>query len=138
MIGLCAEQVLEIAALWWQGFSHRSLPGRKQKKGNKEGLREKEKGGRRELTQSLARSQSRPPRVNVRTGDLFKQCEERTASQCQINSTFYSENKRDFELLRDSGIRGLSFQPQSVLLLISTLLEFFLKYFNVDKRRKRD
>lgn len=41
MIGLCAEQVLEIAALWWHGFSHRSLPGRKQKKGNKDGLGEK-------------------------------------------------------------------------------------------------
>lgn len=41
MIGLCAEQVLEIAALWWHGFSPRSLPGRKQKKGNKEGLGEK-------------------------------------------------------------------------------------------------
>jgi len=59
VIGPCAEQVLEIAALWWHGFSHRSLPGRKQKKGNKEGLGEKRKGGRRELTQSLARSQSR-------------------------------------------------------------------------------
>lgn len=43
MIGLYAEQVLEIAALWWHGFSHRSLPGRKQKKENKEGLGEKRK-----------------------------------------------------------------------------------------------
>lgn len=46
VIGPCAEQVLEIATLWWHGFSHRSLPGRKQKKGNKEGLGEK--GGRQE------------------------------------------------------------------------------------------
>lgn len=119
---------------WWHGFSPRTLPGRKQQKGNLE-----EKGGNWHRAWLAARASLLVSNVgrNER-GDLFKHWGEGTASQCQINSAFYSENKRDFELLRDSRIRDLSFQPQSTFFLISTSLQFFLKYFNVDKGRRRD
>lgn len=95
-----------------------------QKKGNKKGRpgregareREKRKRGRRELTQSLARSQHRGLRASNVRGGIYLNTEKRgQLHSARLILLFYSENKRDFELLRDSGIRGLSFQPQSAL-----------------------
>lgn len=43
MVLAACDRPVQIAALWWHGCSRRSLPGRKQKKGNKEGLGEKGK-----------------------------------------------------------------------------------------------
>lgn len=73
MIGPCAEQVVEIAALWWRGCSHRSLPGRKQKKGNqKKGLGEK---GRRQegIDTELGEEPEPASSAECTNGDLFKQ-----------------------------------------------------------------
>lgn len=75
---------------------------------------------------------------NVRAGIYLNGEKRGQLHSARLIPLFYSENKRDFELLRDRRIRSLSFQPQSTLLLISTSLEFFLKYFNVDKRKERE
>ncbi len=134
----CAEQVLEIWTLRWGGSSPRSLSGKKLKKGNKKGLGENEIEAGGNWHRAWLHASTSLLAFNVRAGIYLNSEKRGQLHSARLIPLFYSENKRDFELLRDSGIRSLSFQPQSTLLLISTSLEFFLKYFNVDKGRERE